>query len=155
MEVLIPRYQKLGEGFSRREKLKALEHPGRQTNPQRGYQSAVSWISDLIALRKVIILCDFCRAKFNPRRFGYRRVDALDNDGKVLAHSVNGQCDACKGDTRLIGGGTGFQPEELYAQTHQDPCEAKRTAKARAFQMGTYRFIQKELAKAVNEKRRQ
>lgn len=133
---------RLGEGFSRAEKLKAMEHPGRQTNPKRGYQSAVSWISDLIALRKVIILCNFCRVKFNPRRFGYRRVFVPDWSGKTDGYTVNGDCDSCKQFTAMVGGGTAFQPEEHYLQTHVDPVHARRAARAGAKSMSAWRFIQ-------------
>lgn len=152
--IIVPRHRRLGEGFSRAEQLKAQAHPGRQTDPKKGYQSAVSFISDLIALRKVIILCDFCKAKFNPRKqFGYRQVYVPDYTGRTSGYTVNGQCDSCKQNTVLCGGGTAFEPEELYARTHIDPCEARRIARARAGQLGTWRFIQKELNRALKEKK--
>jgi len=148
MEVFTPKHNKLGEGFSKQEKLDSMRHPGRQTNPKHGYQSAVAFISDLIALRKVIILCSFCRAKFNPRRFGYRVVYVADPTGKTDGFTVNGDCDSCKGKTWNLGGGQAFQPIELYEQTHIDPTVARRNARIRSKVKTPWAAVQK----AVREK---
>ena len=131
----------LGDGYSRAEKL--TPHPGRRT-AAKGYQSAVSWISDLIALRKVIILCSFCRHKFNPRRFGYRRIYVPDLTGKTDGYTVNGSCDACKQFTPNLGGGTAYQPEELWSKTNIDPAEAKRARRAALGDTSIWDRIRKE-----------
>lgn len=117
-------------------------HPGRQTNPAKGYQSATQWITDLIALRKTIILCSFCRVKFNPRRYGYRRIFISDTTGKTDGYTVNGYCDACKGWTPNLCGGTAYHPEELYEQVFVDPSEARSKARATAKALGTWKFLQ-------------
>lgn len=142
--IVVPKYSKIGQGFSRREKIKAMEHPGRRTDPRRGYQSAASWIADRIGLRKDVILCSFCRAKFNPRRHGYRRVFVPDYTGKTDGYTVNGQCDSCKQETPNAGGGTAFVAEEVYSLTHIDPSEARRNARAAAKSLGTWQFLQKK-----------
>lgn len=94
-------------------------------------QSQIGWLDSLIALKKVIILCSWCRSKFNPRKMGYRRVYVPDLTGKTDGYTVNGDCDWCKGFTANLGGGTAYQPEELYHLTHQDPSEARRQSRAR------------------------
>lgn len=82
MEVAVPRYAKLGQGFSHKERLKADEHPGKPWNRVAG-----GWISDLAELQKFIQLCPFCVSKFNPRKSGY----------EVWRLHVNcvGKCDGC------------------------------------------------------------
>lgn len=142
--VIIPKHGKLGEGFSKQEKLLAMKHPGRQTNPQKGYQSRAAWIADLVALRKVIILCSFCRSYFNPRKANYRRVYVPDITGKTDGYTVNGDCDVCKGFTPNLGGGTAFTPDELYVQTHMDPAEARRARRARMGDEGIWKRIERE-----------
>ena len=137
---LIPKHAKLGQGFSKQEKLKAREHPGRRTD---GSQSAATWIADRLGLRKDVILCSFCRVKFNPRRHGYRRVFIPDWTGKTDGYTVNGQCDSCKQWTPNAGGGTAFVAEEVYSLTHIDPSEARRNARAAAKSLGTWQFLQK------------
>ena len=82
--VIAPKYGKLGEGFSKLEKLKAQEHPGRRTNV-RGYQSAVSWIERLVAHKTAIILCSFCRHEVNPRKdLKYRQFLNYDAKGNMI-----------------------------------------------------------------------
>ena len=145
MEAFIPKHGgKLGEGFSRQEKLNAMAHPGRQANPKRGYQSAVSFISDLISLRKIIILCSFCRGKFSPRLFAYRRMFVPDHSGKTDGYSVNGNCDSCKGFTFNLGGGTGYVPEEIYSQAHVEPLSERHRARAAAKELGVWVAVQRQ-----------
>lgn len=129
--VLVPKYHRLGEGFSRREQVKALEHPGRRTD---GTQSAASWLSDLTDLRKAITLCQaYCAPKFNPRRHGYRRFYSPDITGKTDGYTHNGTCDGCKQNTALLpGGGRTFIPEETYRLVCIDPLDARRKARAAA-----------------------
>src|SRR3990167_10022110 len=103
----------MGEGFSKQEVLKSYEHPGRKTTAH-GYQSAASWISDLVALKKFIILCSVCREHFNPRKNGYRPAYVPDTSGKTDGYQVNGKCDGCKEMTVNVGGGRGFIPEDHY-----------------------------------------
>lgn len=142
--ILIPRRgAKLGEGYTKREKLASIMHPGRQTDPKHGYQSAVSFISDLLSLRKLIILCSFCRVKFNPRRFGYRRMYVPDFSGKTDGYQVNGQCDSCKGMTPNLGGGTAYVAEETYSQICVDPVTQRRNARAAAKELTAWLAVKR------------
>lgn len=141
--IAIPRHKKLGEGFSQQEKAKSFIHPGRQTNPQRGYQSAASWISDLTQLKKIIILCSFCRVKFNPRKHGYRRYYVADASGVTDGYQVSGKCFDCKGFTMHLGGGTAYVHESEYAKVCMDPMEARRNARAAAGRSSVWSFINK------------
>lgn len=87
--IAVPKYAKLGRGFSRAEKQKANEDPGRPWNRVAG-----GWIGDLAALQKFIQLCPFCLGKFNPRKSGYEvwRVDTY-NVGKCDGcNTVNPKC---------------------------------------------------------------
>jgi len=128
--ILVPKYARLGEGFSKREKLQALEHPGRRVN---GTQTPATWITSLTDLRKAILLCTYCRGKFNPRRHGYRKLYIPDLAGKTDGYLHNGQCDACKQQTALIpGGGTSYIAEESYRLLCLDPLDARRKARAMA-----------------------
>jgi hypothetical protein len=138
--VLIPINAKLGEGFTERQKAEAMQHPGRRTD---GTQSAASWISDLTATRKTILLCSFCRPNFNPRRNGYRRLYIADPTGHTDGYAANGLCDACKQMTVNCGGGTAFIHEEFYNQVCQDPVDARRRARAAAKSMSVWRAIQR------------
>ena len=124
--VAVPKYSKLGEGFSAREKLAAQLHPGRSK-----WQSPASWILDLVSLRKPVLLCSFCRSKFNPRHFNYRKFYMTDHTGTTDGFVANGKCDACRQNTADVpGGGVMFVAEELYSLTCIDPCEARRNARA-------------------------
>ncbi len=136
--VIVPKYAKVGQGFSRREKTQAMEHPGRRTD---GSQSAASWVADLVGAKKVIILCGFCRAKFNPRRHGYRRMYSPDHTGKTDGYMTNGMCDGCKQQTVTTGGGTAYISEETYNQVCIDPVEARRRGHhaARSRRLGSAR----------------
>ncbi len=124
--VLIPKYSKLGEGFSKKEILKASESPGRYTDPKRhGYQSAASWIDDFVARRGNIMLCTFCRHKFDPKKYHYRRAYVVGADDRPDPFRFDGKCEDCKQDTRTApGGGTYFVPEEIYPQVYHEPRRA-------------------------------
>jgi hypothetical protein len=127
---VVPKHTKLGVGFSKEEIRDSFEHPGRRTDPRRGYQSPAGWLGDLSDARKVIILCSFCRTKFNPKRNKYRKLYVPDSSGKTDGYTANGKCDACKGQTANIGGGTIFISEETWEQVSMDPQEARRNARA-------------------------
>ena len=124
--VIVPKYARVGEGFSRQERAASMEHPGRRTD---GSQSAAHWITSLTDLRKVILLCSFCRIKFNPRKNGYRRMYVADPTGRTDGYAHNGTCDACKQPTVNTGGGTAYVHEEMYRLVNQDPTEVRRRAR--------------------------
>lgn len=128
MITLVPKHHRLGEGFSKQEVAQSLEHPGRNTRTQ----SAASWISDLSTLKKTILLCSYCRVKFNPRRHHYRRLFTPDVTGMTDGYISNGKCDACKQRTENMGGGTAYVHEALYNQVAVDPTVARRNARASA-----------------------
>lgn len=123
--VLVPKHGKLGEGFSKKEILASQEHPGRRVT-SKGYQSPAAWIDNLVALRKFIILCSFCRHKFNHRKNHYRRFYVPDMTGRTDGFIVNGKCDACKQETVLLGGGSGYVHEEEYNKTCEEPSSVRR-----------------------------
>ena len=145
--IAVPQHAKLGEGFSRGERFLATEHPGRQTDPKRGYQTPVAWISDLIALHKVLILCDADQKHFDARRFHYRMVYVPDETGKTSGYTVNGRCDWCKQETALLGGGKAFEPEEQYRLLHIEPEEARRAQRSAAMTKSVWRAVQEEVAR--------
>jgi hypothetical protein len=127
MNIAIPKNTKLGEGFSKQEIRRSTEHPGRRTD---GSQSAASWISDLGILRKSILLCGWCKVKFNPRKARYRKFYSPDWTGKTDGYLTHGKCDGCKNETiNTPGGGTLFTPEEVYNLTCVDPVEQRRKAR--------------------------
>jgi len=130
--VVVPKYHRIGEGFSQVEKLKAQEHPGRQSNVKRsGYQSASSWICDLSDLRKGILLCSWCRKNFNPKRNKYRIKYTPDATGKTSGYVANGVCNSCKCRTEDTGGGVFLIAEEYWKQLSVDPGEARATWRAK------------------------
>jgi len=108
-----------------------------QHDPIKG-QSRIGWLDSLLSLKKVVILCSWCRSKFNPRQYNYRRVYVPDYTGKTDGYTVNGDCDSCRSFTPNAGGGTAYQPEELYALTHQDPVQARRQSRANAGRKTVY-----------------
>lgn len=140
--VIVPKYHRMGEGFSKREIAESFEHPGRRTNPH-GYQSPASWISDHVSLKKLIILCSFCRPYFNPRKYGYRRLFIPDSSGKTDGFGVNGKCIRCKIETANAGGGTGFTPEETYALSYVEPVTLRVEERAKRFALSVWTFIQR------------
>lgn len=142
MDAFIPRGSALGRGYSNVEKLRGQEiHP--QHDATKG-QSRIGWLDSLLVLKKVIVLCSWCREKFNPRKVGYRRVYVPDFTGKTDGYTVNGDCDSCHLFTAFAGGGTAYQPEELYFLTHQDPVVARRQSRANAGRKTIYSAIKKE-----------
>ena len=129
MIPIIPKYAKLGEGFSKQELADAGEHPGRQTKVS-GYQSASTWVTALVDLRKPVILCSFCFHKFNPKKARYRRFYCLNANGEN-GYRTDGRCDDCKEDTRRTpSGGTMMIPEETYSQICTEP-GSRRSVRAR------------------------
>ena len=138
---IVPKYSKLGEGFSRREIAESFVHPGRRTD---GSQSEASWITDLIDLKKVILLCAFCRVKFSHRKSHYRKLYVADWSGNTDGYMANGMCDSCKQQTVNCGGGTAYVHESEYNKTCVDPLDARRKARARAGAMSAWRFINRQ-----------
>lgn len=142
--VVVPKHARLGEGFSKWEKLQAEEHPGRRTKAH-GYQSPSEFITSLIDLRKPVILCGFCRHKFDPKVARYRRFFCLDSTGQN-GYVTNGRCDDCKADTRNTPGqGTMFISEESYGLVCKEPGEGRRSARARVSyaRQSAWQFIQR------------
>lgn len=140
--VLIPKYSKLGEGFSKHEVLKSMEHPGRKAGVKG--TSAAAWIDNLVSLRKFIILCSFCRHKFNFRKHHYRRFYVPDITGRTDGFMVNGKCDACKQETALLGGGSGFIHEEEYSKSCEEPSSIRRVnARAKHKSMSVWKACRK------------
>ncbi len=66
-----------------RDILKSLEDPGRKKGKPVG-----SYVDDLAALHKAIVLCSGCRKGFHPKRHGYYQQRELP--------FVQGNCDACR-----------------------------------------------------------
>ena len=128
--VVVPKHHRLGQGFSKKEKVKAMIHPGRQVNPMFGYQSPAAWISDLTETKKCIILCSFCSHKWNYKQHGYRKMFVPDASGRTSGYQTNGKCDGCKKPTANMGGGTSYVTEETYNLVCVDPVVAKRNARA-------------------------
>lgn len=128
--IIVPKYARVGEGFTVRERAASLEHPGRRVD---GSQTAAAWVADLTDLRKMIVLCGWCRERFNPRRHGYRRRFVADASGKTDGFEVSGRCVACKQPTiNTPGNGVAFMSEEAFAALCIDPAEARRRARAHA-----------------------
>lgn len=118
-----------------------LEHPGRRTTA-KGYQSPAAWLANLVALRKFIILCSFCRHKFNYRKNHYRRFYCPDITGRTDGFVVNGRCDACKQNT--FPHGTGYVHEEEYAKVCDEPSSVRRVnARAKHYARSVWSSINK------------
>ena len=66
-----------------RERLKRVEHYGRPQGKSHG-----TWVDDLVALRKIIILCHLCKHKFDNEKHNYYF------DRKFPY--VMGRCSACR-----------------------------------------------------------
>ncbi len=128
--IVVPKNRKLGQGFSKTERIASLEHPGRRTK-MSGYQSPAAWIGDLADSRKLIILCSFCKNKFNYKKNKYLHRFTPDLSGKTSGFHVNGKCDGCKQQTMRMGGEARmFIAEENWKLGSIDPSLAKRRAKA-------------------------
>ena len=76
--------------WSREKFAKHLEHKGKGRGTTSG-----SWISDLAALSKPIILCDLCINKWSPKKHGYAQKPIWPGQ-----NFVQGECDGCKNFTR-------------------------------------------------------
>ena len=133
--IVVPKYHRLGQGFTRAEKAKADEHPGRRVD---GSQSPASWIADLVDTKKLILLCTFCRHNFNPRKHNYRKFYIPDNTGRSSGYEHEGMCDACKQQTGPTG--TAFVHETTYAMSCIDPVTARRERRAIAYAMPAWRY---------------
>jgi len=133
--VIVPKYHRLGEGFTKSEMLKASEHSGRRVD---GSQSPASWIADLVDTQKFILLCTFCRPKFNPRKHNYRKAYIPDRSGRTSGYEFDGQCDACKQQTGATG--TGFVHETTYALSYIDPVVARRNDNAARKALPAWRY---------------
>lgn len=123
--VAVPKYGRLGSGFTRREVAQSHIHAGRRVD---GTQTPASWLLDLADTRKMILLCAFCQSKFNPARHGYRRWYAPSHTPNTDPHQVNGKCDACK--AMVTSGGRGYISEETYSRLCREPGEARRASRA-------------------------
>lgn len=122
--------------------LEEFEHLGRRTQV-KGYQSPAAWISDLVALHKFILLCNFCKIKFDYRKQHYRRFYVPNPSG---GYTMHGKCDACKQDTRLCGGGTGYIHEEEYSKVCLEPSEVRRRyARAKHYARSTWASVNNKL----------
>jgi hypothetical protein len=66
---------------------KASEHTGRKAGITAG-----SYIADLAALKKSIVLCQSCAPKFHAPKYGYTTKHGLP--------LVSGACDGCKDEGR-------------------------------------------------------
>ena len=104
MDVLIPRQ------WTPRALAKASEAPVGARGKLRG-----SHIDDLVALGKLVLLCDFCNPKWNPRANHYEKYQPVP---------VAGNCDAC-GDH--VWTGTAFTPEFRHDEViFETPIAARR-----------------------------
>ncbi|MAH45610.1 hypothetical protein CMI37_07260 [Candidatus Pacearchaeota archaeon] len=148
----VPKYHRLGEGFNKREHLKAMEHSGRRTKAH-GYQSAASWITEKTDGRKGILLCKWCDHKFNPKRNKYRKRFVPDPSGVTSGFMANGMCNDCKQPTVNCGGGTFYVAEELWAKVSMDPAEARRRWRQRQ-RMGEELSLLRKITQS-NSSRRQ
>ena len=124
----LPKHAKLGEGYTKLERFEGDRlHPGRRTN---GTQSAATWITGLADRRSVILLCGWCRPKFNPRTNRYRPMYVPSLSAVADPYQSNGMCDACKSQTALTpGGGRAFVSEETYSQVCLEPDDTRRRAR--------------------------
>ena len=67
-------------------RLKAAEWKG---GPGKG-RLAGGWIADMAALKKAVLLCDFCVRRWAPRNYGYRRRNLWPGQSFAFA-----RCDGC------------------------------------------------------------
>jgi hypothetical protein len=118
--AIVSKYAKLGEGFSKREILKASEDPGRRTKAH-GYTSASAAIDNRVAQRLGIVLCGYCRPKFNPKAVHYRRA-WIPNGANIDPYRTDGKCEDCKQLTiNTPGGGVMWVAEEQYHHVFHEP----------------------------------
>ena len=106
--VAVPKYAKLGQGFTKAEKLKADEDRGRPWNRVAG-----GWISDLASLQKFVMLCPFCAPKFNPRPNGY---EVWRRDTQSI-----GKCDGCNQVSTYLRGYISEAYHDLVGEWERHP----------------------------------
>lgn len=82
----------LPKPMTQERKLNIMKHGGRKRGLGHG-----SYIMDLVALRKTILLCGKCQHQFDWKRHGYRSIWRYEH------MSVQGQCDACRAMCRMDG----------------------------------------------------
>jgi hypothetical protein len=126
--LAVPKHGALGQGFTRSQRFEGdALHPGRRTD---GRQSAATWITELSDRRNVILLCGWCRQKFNPRANRYRPMYVPSFGAPADPYQSNGMCDACKTQTALTpGGGRAFVSEETYALVCLEPVDTRRRSR--------------------------
>jgi len=85
MPLYLPKGVKPSSKWTKRPKpaVQPVEHPGKKPGAVTG-----SWIHDLVALRKAIILCWRCQPKFDHKRARYYKDERFPH--------VIGRCDGCK-----------------------------------------------------------
>lgn len=125
--LIIPKHSKLGKGYHIRDMVR--ESPGRQVNPEKGYQSPAVFLDDLVQLKQAIILCSFCVVKWNPHKNKYRARYIPDPSGVTSGYAVQGKCDACKQMTGNMGGGKVYINMDDWAKVSIDPATARRRAR--------------------------
>jgi hypothetical protein len=122
--VLVPKYFRLGQGFSRLEQRQAMLAPPRRVD---GTQSRAAWITTLVDQRKLVMLCRDCAPRFDTRRARYRPFYSVDATLKTDGYRVSGHpCDDC---THRLLGGRAFVAEEVYAAVCTEPADARRHAR--------------------------
>lgn len=93
------------------DKVRATLDPGRgRGKPAGGY------VDDLVALRKVVLLCPFCIKGFSWKHKGYKKEDVF----------CTAKCDVCRTPTENA---VAFVPEEFWHVKH--PFDAPRPSRGR------------------------
>lgn len=95
------------------DRLKAAESPGRPTGRIPG-----SYIDDLAALRKCVVLCPLCVAKFSAKTARYRQEKDIP--------FATGRCDGCRAHDQRC---RLFVAEEAYQQVRMTKDDARSMAK--------------------------
>lgn len=94
-------------------RLQAMESPGRKVGKPAG-----SYMDDLAALRKCIVLCPLCVSKFSPKTARYRMETEIPY--------ATGRCDGCRvHDARCRM----FVAEEVYQQIRMTKDEVRTMAR--------------------------
>ena len=116
VDVLTPKFGKLGTGFSRKAIIAASEDYGRPWNRPAG-----GWVSDLTALQKFVMLCPFCGPKFNPKKADYEvwRTNAFHV----------GKCDGCKELSTYLCGYIHQEHHPIVGEWQRKPPRRGRWAK--------------------------
>ena len=101
--------------YTKQQRLKGMEAPGKTKG-----RTAGSWVDDIAAQKKVILLCPLCTNKFNPARVHYRKE-------KEFPYAV-GRCDGCgTQDLRC----SWYVYDELYSTVRCSMDERRALAKWR------------------------